>query len=128
MLSPSAGLLVSYLELRLPAPIANYLDMIANAAGPTALFTLGLSLYGHSVRTDFGEVAWLSFVKLVVNPWITWGLVLFTCVSAGAFLGGVGGTDRGDSHRRVGIRVRAAIRVYVRQSAAVVVRPRRCRC
>ncbi|MEE4380350.1 MAG: AEC family transporter [Candidatus Competibacteraceae bacterium] len=77
LLSLAAGLLVSYLEWRLPVPITNYLDMIANAAGPTALFTLGLSLYGHSLRTDFGEVAWLSFVKLVINPWITWGLILY---------------------------------------------------
>jgi len=77
LLSLAAGLLVSYLEWRVPAPIVNYLDMIANAAGPTALFTLGLSLYGHSVRTDLGEVMWLSFVKLVINPWITWGLILY---------------------------------------------------
>ncbi|NJN47245.1 MAG: AEC family transporter [Candidatus Competibacteraceae bacterium] len=77
LLSLAVGLLVSYLEWRLPVPIANYLDMIANAAGPTALFTLGLSLYGHSVRTDLVEVTWLSFVKLIINPWITWGLILY---------------------------------------------------
>jgi malonate transporter len=29
------------------------------------------------VRTDFGEVAWLSFLKLVINPLIAWGLVLY---------------------------------------------------
>ncbi|MCP5420070.1 MAG: AEC family transporter [Gammaproteobacteria bacterium] len=72
-----AGLLVSYLQFELPAPIARFLDLLANAAGPTALFTLGLTLYGHSVRADLGEMLWLVFLKLLANPLITWALVLY---------------------------------------------------
>lgn len=71
------GLLVSYLQLPLPQPVENFLDLMAGAAGPTALFALGLSLYGHSLQGDIGEISWLVFLKLLVNPLVTWGLAVY---------------------------------------------------
>lgn len=71
------GLLVSYLKLPLPQPLENFLDLMAGAAGPTALFALGLSLYGHSLKGDMGELAWLVALKLVINPLVTWGLAVY---------------------------------------------------
>lgn len=115
-----AGLLVSYLRLELPVPIARFLDLLANAAGPTALFTLGLSLYGHSVRADLGEVLWLAWLKLLVNPLITGALVLyvvplepFWAESAVLIAAIPSGALVFVFAQRYG--------VYVRQSAAVVV-------
>lgn len=71
------GLLVSYFQLPLPQPVDKFLDLMAGAAGPTALFALGLSLYGHSLQGNIGELSWLVFLKLIVNPAVTWGLAFY---------------------------------------------------
>lgn len=71
------GLLVSYLQLPLPQPFEKFLDLMAGAAGPTALFALGLSLYGHSLKGNVGELSWLVVLKLIINPLVTWGLAIY---------------------------------------------------
>jgi malonate transporter and related proteins len=56
--------------LRRPAPMAlgTFLDLMASAAGPAALFALGLSLVGRWLLGDMPEVAWTGFLKLAVQP------------------------------------------------------------
>ena len=50
--------------LPLPLPVGNFLDFMAAAAGPAALFALGLSLVGQSLLGNMREVAWVSGLKL----------------------------------------------------------------
>jgi len=68
LVSMFAGLAASALALSLPSPLENYLDLLSRAAGPTALFALGMSLYGQPIRGSLGETSWLVFLKLLVCP------------------------------------------------------------
>ena len=55
----------------------NYLDLMAAAVAPAALFALGLSLVGHKLMGNVGEVIWLAMLKAVVNPTLTFLLVAY---------------------------------------------------
>lgn len=68
LLSLFAGVLASSLALRIPTVLESYLDLLARAAGPAALFALGMSLYGQPMRGGLGEMSWLVFLKLLVSP------------------------------------------------------------
>ncbi len=74
VLSAGAGLLVSLLALPLPQPVATFCDIVGAAAGPCALFSIGLFMVGRSLRAGLGEVGWLVILKLAVQPAITWWL------------------------------------------------------
>jgi predicted permease len=77
IMSLSAGVLFGMSGLVLPVPIDNFMDLMGNAAGPAALFSIGLSLVGHSFRTDMAELLWIVFAKLLVHPFLTWCLARF---------------------------------------------------
>lgn len=74
LISPIAGIAVSFTGLRLPDPVANFCDILAPAAGPCALFAIGLFLVGKPLRRGLGEVAVMTVLKLVVQPLVTWWL------------------------------------------------------
>lgn len=74
VLSSAAGVAVSALGLPLPQPVATFCDILGAAAGPCALFAIGLFLVGRPLRAGLGEVFWLVFLKLVAQPAITWWL------------------------------------------------------
>lgn len=65
------GILASAASLELPTPINNFVELLADTAGPTALFALGLSLVGHSILGDLEQVAWLTILKLLIQPAFT---------------------------------------------------------
>ena len=44
----------------LPKAVSNYLDLMAAAVAPAALFAMGLSLVGHRLIGNVGEVIWLQ--------------------------------------------------------------------
>lgn len=71
------GITASFLALPIPLPIGNFLDLLASAAGPAALFALGLSLVGRSLLNGLQEVAWITVLKLLVQPALTWVMVTF---------------------------------------------------
>lgn len=75
LIATSLGIAASSLALPIPVPIGNFLDLMASAAGPAALFALGLSLVGRSLLGDMTEVSWSLFLKLAVQPAVTWLLV-----------------------------------------------------
>ena len=75
LVSPFLGILASLLALPIPKPLANYLDLLAAAAGPAALFALGLSLVGRRLSAGLGEVSWLVVLKLGLQPALTFALV-----------------------------------------------------
>ena len=80
LISLIAGLGASYLELSFPKALERFFDLLAAAAGPTALFALGLSLYGQPIRGDLREISWLTIMKLLIHPLVTWCLVVYVFV------------------------------------------------
>lgn len=71
------GLTLSALGITIPGPGLKFLDLLAGAAGPCALFAMGLFLVGQSVRRGAGEVSWVTFVKLIIHPLATWLIAHF---------------------------------------------------
>ncbi|MDO6563832.1 AEC family transporter [Amphritea sp. 1_MG-2023] len=76
MMAPLLGMLVSISGISLPTMILAPMQMLAPSAAPVALFALGISLSGLSVRGASVELLWLTVVKLVLHPLITFGLAL----------------------------------------------------
>ncbi len=67
-----AGVLVSGLSLDLPTPIANFTDLLGNAAGPCALFALGATLAAFPIATGIRQTSYMSVFKLLVHPAVMW--------------------------------------------------------
>ena len=76
-LAPIAGVLASVLELKLPSPIEAFCDILGAAAGPCALFSLGLFLVGKSLKSDMAEVSIMVILKLFVQPAVAWVLIAY---------------------------------------------------
>ncbi len=72
LVAPILGLVASAYEVRLPVPLDRFLDLLSHAAGPCALFALGLSLFGFPVHAGAPEMAWLAIMKLLIHPFVTW--------------------------------------------------------
>ncbi len=66
------GILVSGLSLDLPTPIANFTDLLGNAAGPCALFALGATLAAFPLSTGLRQTSYMSAFKLLVHPAAMW--------------------------------------------------------
>ncbi|MDF2096029.1 AEC family transporter [Aquibaculum arenosum] len=86
-LSAAAGLLWSWGGLPLPASVGNFMDILGAAAGPCALFAIGLFMVGKSLRAGLGEVLWICLLKLVALPaLVAWlALVVFELERVWAF-------------------------------------------
>jgi predicted permease len=79
VMAPLAGLAWNLTGIPLPKPLVNFGEILGAAAGPCALFAIGLFLATRSLATLAGgkksiEVGWLVIVKLIVQPLATWGL------------------------------------------------------
>jgi len=75
----AAGFIYSALGLPLPAPAASFLDIFGRAAGPTALFSLGLFLATHkfpAIGAVAGRVSSIAFAKMALLPGIAIGAAL----------------------------------------------------
>jgi hypothetical protein len=68
------GVLWSLTGWGLPKPVVTFTDLLGAAAGPCALFAIGLFLVGKPIRQDLGEVGAMVAVKLLVHPFVTWVL------------------------------------------------------
>ncbi|MCF8481208.1 MAG: AEC family transporter [Rhodospirillum sp.] len=62
------GIGASLLSLALPLGIDNFLSLLGAAAGPTALFALGASLYGRPLADGLGEAGTMAAMKLLAYP------------------------------------------------------------
>jgi malonate transporter and related proteins len=80
VLSAAAGLAVSGLALPLPPALGAFCDLLGASAGPCALFAIGLFMVGKSPTAGAAEVSWLVFLKLLVQPLITWVLAFHVFV------------------------------------------------
>lgn len=80
VISPLLGILNAMIALPLPKAASNYLDLMAAAVVPAALFSLGLSLIDRKVTGNVTEVIWLSALKGIANPILTFALVTYVFV------------------------------------------------
>src|SRR3546814_132629 len=62
----------SGLGIPLPNAVGTFCDLLGASAGPCALFAIGLFMVGKSPTAGMTEVSWLVFLKLLVQPAITW--------------------------------------------------------
>lgn len=67
-----AGAAVSFSGFELFTPVGNFAELLGDAAGPCALFTLGATLAGREISGGLGEVAYLCAFKLAVHPAAMW--------------------------------------------------------
>lgn len=77
LLSVLAGFIFSASGLTLPDMPIFFLDMLAGAAAPTALFALGITLIGQPIRSARAELGTISVLKLVIHP-LLMGVVMLT--------------------------------------------------
>lgn len=63
-----AGLTLSASGLALPGPVDDFLAVLGAAAVPTALFAIGVTLYGQPLTGPAIELAALSVLKLLIHP------------------------------------------------------------
>lgn len=73
VLSTLIGLVWAITGLPIPAPVAAYLNIIAAALTPCALFAIGLGLSVDGLRSNLKASFALATVKLVVMPLIVYG-------------------------------------------------------
>lgn len=74
LIGPLLGVCWSLSGLGLAAPIETFCSILGAAAGPCALFSVGLFLVGKSLNRNSLEVSWIVSLKLIVHPAITWAL------------------------------------------------------
>jgi malonate transporter and related proteins len=74
VLSTLIGLTWAITGLPIPAPVAAYLNMIAAALTPCALFAIGLGLSVEGLRSNLAASLALAAVKLVIMPLAVYGL------------------------------------------------------
>jgi predicted permease len=79
VLSTLIGLAWAITGLPIPGPIAAYMNILAAALTPCALFAIGLGLSVEGMRSNLRASVVLAAVKLVIMPSITYGL----CVLSG---------------------------------------------
>ncbi|MDR6292106.1 hypothetical protein E9232_004644 [Inquilinus ginsengisoli] len=76
VVAPVLGVGWSWAGLSVPAPAVTMLSLLGGAASPCALFAIGLFMAGQALRTGLGEVGWITVLKLLWQPLITWGLAV----------------------------------------------------
>lgn len=74
LMSPVAGLAWAAGGLPLPTPFVTLFELTGAAAGPCALFAIGLFLGGRRMVSDLGEITWITVLKLLGQPLICYWL------------------------------------------------------
>ena len=83
IVSISAGLIWSALQVPVPPPLNDFLTILGGAATPGALFAIGASLASKSAERVH-IAGWLSFCKLVIHP-VCIAVVLLWLIPVDAF-------------------------------------------
>ena len=77
LVAPIAGLAWSASGLALPVPAVTLFELTGAAAGPCALFAIGLFLGGRRLASDPAEIAWITALKLLGQPLICYALAVW---------------------------------------------------
>ena len=86
----AAGFLFSALGFSLAGPFELFFKILGRAAGPTALFSLGLFLATHqfpAIGAVAGRVASIAAIKMIALPMIALGIAYFMGLSDPDYLG-----------------------------------------
>ncbi len=76
LVAPVTGILWASTGLGLATPVDNFCQILGAAAGPCALFAIGLFLVGKPISEGLGEVSVNFVMKLAVQPLVTWWLAV----------------------------------------------------
>ena len=76
LMSVLVGFAFSAMDFRIEGMPDRFLQMLAGAAAPTALFALGITLIGQPIRATMNEVVPITILKLCVHPAIIAALFL----------------------------------------------------
>jgi predicted permease len=74
VLSTLIGLAWAIAGLPIPKPVAAYLNILADALTPCALFAIGLGLSTEELRSNFSASMLLATMKLLIMPLIVYGI------------------------------------------------------
>lgn len=75
IVSSFAGLAWNLTGWPVPAPVVSFCQLLGTAAGPCALFAIGVFLAGRPLEMGWRQVGWLVPLKLVVHPLLAWVLI-----------------------------------------------------
>jgi len=62
------GICLAVSGIKIPVPLFKAIDMLAEAAGPAALFVIGGALFGLQVKSMASDVAQIAIGKLLIHP------------------------------------------------------------
>ncbi len=74
LVSVVIGVLFALFELKLPEVANGLVVMLSGAAAPTALFALGMTLYGQPLRHSVGEISLITTFRLFAHPVLLLGI------------------------------------------------------
>ncbi|MDA1060111.1 MAG: AEC family transporter [Proteobacteria bacterium] len=77
LVAPLAGIAWAALGWPLPVPVERFTGLLGAAAGPCALFSIGLFMVGKPLSQGKAEVGAMTLTKLVVHPLVTAVMVFF---------------------------------------------------
>ncbi len=72
IIATAVGVAGAYFEIRPPVPIERFLEYLARAAAPCALFAMGVTLALRPLKRVPTEMAPIAVLKLVVHPLVAW--------------------------------------------------------
>ncbi len=76
VVAPALGVAWSALGLDVPIAAETLFDLLGAAASPCALFAIGLFMATQSLTSDLAEIGWITVIKLIWQPLITWWLAM----------------------------------------------------
>lgn len=68
LVSVVVGVIFALFEITLPKVADGLVVMLSGAAAPTALFALGMTLYGQPIRNSVGEIGMITVFRLFAHP------------------------------------------------------------
>lgn len=75
IVSSVAGLAWNLTGLPVPKPMVTFCQLVGAAAGPCALFAIGVFLAGRPLAPAWRRVGWMVPLKLVAQPLLAWVLI-----------------------------------------------------
>lgn len=72
MIAILLGMALAITDVRLPGPVAGFLNLVGAAASPCALFALGAALVGVRLGAGRRDLALVAGAKIALNPLLVW--------------------------------------------------------
>ena len=75
--APIIALPFSFYAVELTSPISRFMDLLGSAAGPAALFAIGMSFVNRTVGARPSEIGTFVAIKICLHPLLTWIAVTY---------------------------------------------------